>query len=194
MKTILKYTWQLICCVLLVLLFLQRQCTPEPKTISTHSVDTVIKINTVKVIKKEYVPGITTIDTAYSQFPFDTLDLIADYFAVKVTNDTVRGENYMLAIRDVISRNSIQSRKVTGDINIITKTIHEIDSIYYTTECPKTRNKIFVGAAIGGWTDKVGFSPTIALNTKKDNLYAISYDVVNRMAWVNIYLKIKVKK
>lgn len=194
MKIILKYSWQLICCLLIALLFLQRQCTREPKTTNTHTVDTITVIKTIHDTKTVYIPGINTVDTVYSEFPFDTLDLIADYFAVKVSNDTIKGENYSIAIRDVITRNRIQSRKATADINIITKTIHEVDSIFYTPDCPKLRHKVYAGIGIGGWTDKVGFAPSLALNTKKDNLYTASYDVINKTAWLSMYWKIRLKK
>jgi len=194
MKTILKYTWQLISCILVILLVLQRQCTPEPKTVSSHTVDTVTVVKTIHDTKTAYIPGINTVDTIYPEFPFDTLDMIADYFAVKVSNDTIKGENYSVAIRDVISRNRIQSRKATADINVIIQTIHETDSIYYTTDCPKPKAKVYAGIGIGGWTDKVGFAPSLAFNTKKDNLYTVSYDVVNQTAWLSMYWKIRLKK
>lgn len=195
MKIILKYSWQLICAVLVILLLLQRQCTPEPELpTSTHSVDSIFDTIRIHDTITESTPPQIVYDTVYPDVPYDTLDLIADYFKVIISNDTLRGENYSIAIRDVISRNRIQKRSATADINIIVKTIHEIDSIYYTTECPKPKTKVFAGVGIGGWTDKVGFAPTMALNTKKDNLYTASYDVINRTAWISMYWKIRIKK
>ena len=61
MKIIKEYAWQLICAVLLILLFLQRQCTPETKTISTHRVDTVTVTKTIHDTKTIYIPGLNTV-------------------------------------------------------------------------------------------------------------------------------------
>jgi len=142
-KIILKYTWQLLCCVLVILLLLQRQCTHDPKTTNTHTVDTVTVIKTIHDTKTEYIPGLNTVDTVYSDFPFDTLDLIADYFAVKISNDTIKGENYSIAIRDVISRNRIQSRKATADINVITKMIKPESLVRIQYHAPRTQSVIY---------------------------------------------------
>jgi len=194
MKSILKYSWQLICCVLVILLLIQRQCTPEPKTVSSHTVDTIHDTITVHDTIPEHVPALVTHDTVYSDAPFDTLDIIADYFAVKIANDTLSGENYSIAIQDKISRNRILSRKANAKINILTETVHITDSIPVPCNCPKARNKVYAGIGVGGWTDKVGLAPTLALNTKKDNLYTASFDIINRTAWINMYWKIRLKK
>ena len=194
MKIIFKYTWQLICCVLVILLLLQRQCTPEPKTVNSHTVDTIRDTIPMHDTIPEHVPALVIHDTIYPDVPFDTLDLIADYFAVKSANDTLQGENYIVIIQDKISRNRIQSRKANAKINVLKETIHITDSIPVPCNCPKARNKVYAGIGVGGWTDKVGFAPSLALNTKKDNLYTASYDVISRTAWISMYWKIKIKK
>ena len=194
MKIIKEYAWQLICAVLVILLLLQRQCTPEPKTVSSHTVEIIRDTIPVHDTIPEHVPALVIHDTVYPSVPFDTLDLIADYFAVKTANDTLKGENYSIVIHDIITRNRIQSRKANAKINVLTETIHITDSILVPCNCPKARNKVYAGIGVGGWTDKVGFAPSVALNTKKDNLYAVSYDIINRTAWISMYWKIRIKK
>ena len=198
MKIIFKYTWQLICCVLVILLLLQRQCTPEPKTVNSHTVDTIRDTIPMHDTIPEHVPALVIHDTIYPDVPFDTLDLIADYFAVKSANDTLQGENYIVIIQDKISRNRIQNRKAQVTINQIKETIHVTDSIPYPVppagDCIKPRTKVYAGIGIGGWTDKAGFAPALAINTKKDHLYTVSYDVISQTAWLQIYWKIKLRK
>lgn len=195
MITINKYFWQMLVAFLLIVIFLLRQCTPQPEqSTSTHSVDTITDTVYIHDTITEYTPAQTIYDTIYPEVPFDTLDLIADYFKVILSNDTLRGENYEVAIRETISRNRIQKRSAVVTIKEIIRTIHEVDSIYYTTECPKPKTKVYAGFGVGGWTDKAGFAPAIVLQTKNDNLYSAEYDVINKIAWVHFYWKIKLKK
>lgn len=195
MKTVIKYFWQFVCLLLLIVIVLLRQCTPDPEQpVNTHSVDTITDTIIHHDTIREHIPGQKVHDTVYADFQFDTLDLITDYFKVIISTDTLRGDNYMIAIRDVISRNRIQKRTATATVKMVVQTIHQIDSIYYTTECPTPKNKVYAGVGIGGWTDKIGLAPTLAINTKKDNLYTVSYDVINKTAWVNIYWKLKLRR
>lgn len=195
MKTIKKYFWQFLTVFLLIVIFLLRQCTPQPEhPTSTHSVDTITDTIFIHDTITEYTPAQTVVDTIYSEVPFDTLDMIADYFSVIISKDTLRGENYEVAIRDVITRNRIQKRSAVVTVKEVITTIHDIDSIYYTTKCPKPRTKVYAGFGVGGWTDKAGFAPAIALQTKKDNLYSAEYDVLNKIVWVHSYWKIKLRK
>ena len=196
MKTVIKYFWQFVCLFLLIVIIFLRQCTPkseQPTNNTTHTDTVTVTITHTDTIT-EHIPGQEVHDTIYSDVPFDTLDLITDYFKVIISNDTLRGENYMIAIRDVISRNRIQKRTAVATVKMVVQTIHTIDSIYYTTDCPKARNKVYAGFGIGGWTDKIGLAPTLALNTKKDNLYTVSYDVINKTAWINLYWKFKLRR
>jgi hypothetical protein len=199
MKIILKYPWQLICCLLLILLFLQRQCTHNldaPIPAGSHTEVTVHDTIRVHDTIPEHVPALVIHDTIPPDFPFDTLAFLADYFTVKTADDTLRGDNYIVTIRDILYRNKIQSRKAKATVNVITETVHTTDSIPYPVPAAgaKPRTKVFAGIGIGGWTDKVGFAPALALNTKKDNLYSVSYDVINRTAWFQMYWKIKLRK
>ena len=195
MKTIKKYFWQLLSIFLLILIVILRQCTPQPEQpTSSHSVDTIIDTVYIHDTITEYTPAQTIFDTVYPKIPFDTLALIQDYFKVIISNDTLRGENYEVAIEDVISRNRIQKRSAVVTVKEVLTTIHEIDSIYYTTECPKPRTKVYAGFGVGGWVDKAGFAPAIAVQTKKDNLYSAEYDIINKIAWVHTYWKIKLRR
>ena len=195
MKTIKKYFWQFLVVFLLLVIFLLRQCTPQPEQpTSSHSVDTVIDTVYIHDTITAYTPAQTVYDTVYSDVPFDTLGMITDYFKVIISNDTLRGENYEVAIREVISRNRIQKRSAVVTVKEVITTIHEIDSIYYTTECPKPKTKVYAGFGVGGWIDKAGFAPAIAVQTKKDNLYSASFDIINKTAWVHFYWKIKLRK
>lgn len=195
MKTIKKYFWQLLVVFLLLVIFLLMQCTPKPKQpTSSHSVDTITDTIYIHDTIIAYTPAQTIFDTVYPEIPFDTLALIQDYFKVIISNDTLRGGNYEVAIEDVITRNRIQKRSAVVTVKEVITTIHEIDSIYYTTECPKLKTKVYAGFGVGGWTDKAGFAPAIAVNTKKDNLYTAEYDIINKIAWIHTYWKIRLRR
>ena len=197
MKTINKYIWKFIVAFLLLVIFLLRQCTPQPEqptNNNSHHSDTVTDTIRIHDTITIHTPPQTIFDTVYPKIPFDTLALIQDYFKVIISNDTLRGENYEVAIEDVISRNRIQKRSAVVTVKEVLTTIHEIDSIYYTTECPKPRTKVYAGFGVGGWVDKAGFAPAIAVQTKKDNLYSAEYDIINKIAWVHTYWKIKLRR
>jgi len=200
MKTIIKYTWQIICCALVILLVMQRQCTRDPDLpapASSHTVVTTYDTIPVYDTIPEHVPALVTQDSVLPDSSLDTLAIIADYFAVKSANDTLKGENYLIVIRDIVTQNRIRSRKAEATINIITETVHTTDSIPYPVpadDCLKPRTKVYAGIGIGGWTNKSGFAPSLAINTKKDHLYSVSYDVINQTAWLQIYWKIKLRK
>ena len=196
MYDILKRNWKLLVMLVLVMvIILQRQCKhcpdiPEPGIIS-HT-DTITLIDTVWQWRDS--KPVTNWDTLEIPTFVDTAGVITEFYRKKVYNDTISDSNFTVLIRDTVTRNRITNRHTETSKYFPVHYIHTIDSIFYSNECPKARNKFYVGFAVGGWDNKFSVAPGVALNTKKDNLYLINYDVVNQVAQIHSYWKIRAKK
>lgn len=57
-------------------------------------------------------------------------------------------------------------------------------------ESVKPRNKFFAGVGIGRSMNEFGLAPSVALLTKKDHLYSVSYDLINKDMYFTMYWKI----
>jgi len=196
MKTLKKYPWQIISCILLLIVILQRQCTPVPDpVIITETRDSII---TQKVIVEKEGKVI------YKPLPYAVKDTVHDTIfrthedTVKAMQDYQLTRSYKLPLFDdstgkidvfaTVHQNSIQSWYYKGQvINMHTTN----DRHHYVKELPRT--KVYLGLGVGGWVDKVGLAPSAAVNTKKDHLYTGSFDVINKTAWVHTYWKLKFK-
>jgi hypothetical protein len=61
-------------------------------------------------------------------------------------------------------------------------------------ESVKPRNKYFAGIGVGGNQTKFGLALSFAMLTKRDNLHALDFDVINREIWFRTYWKITFKR
>jgi len=177
---------------LLVVLFLQRECkrtviVPEIKT------DTItrVHIDTINIIKQNYVPKITYRDTGRIQLiDVDTLQILTDYFAINFYRDTIISDsNAFIVVFDSIYQNSIKSRHI--EAKVYKTTIYETIT---KTELEKRINKIFVGFGVGKNVNRFGLNTGLLLATKKENIYGVQYDPFNKDITFSIYWKLRIKK
>ena len=177
----------LIIIALMVVVFLQREChrcsvCPEPPKSDTLYVYDTIPVTlppiTPKPGKVEHKPLPAVIDTAA---------VIRAYFARHYGEDTlIDSRDLFLSLRWEVQEN----RPTLFQPTIINRKPTTVISYHY--EQPKT--KVFAGIHIGGNAQQFGIGPEMALLTKRDNLYTINYDIVNKTAEGGILWKIRFKK
>jgi hypothetical protein len=172
--------WFIICCVLVVLLFLQRELGGNHITNNhTHN----YYDSTQKEIDVRYISGpIQTIQTTIPTV-VDTMAILRAYFEKNVYKQVIGDSNMTAEITSVVFKNKLDSLgfkyKITRPIAVI--------------EQPKT--KIFAG--ITGGASKAGiasFGPEVSLLTTKDHLYSASYNTINNSVNVSVLWKIRFKR
>lgn len=109
------------------------------RTIMTY--DTVYKTDSFHSIS--YIPKYKTItDTFWKELEIDTLKILADYFAIRTSNDTLLNDSSLFVlVNDTIQMNSIKSRNfvVRRSYPEITKTV--VNELYL--------NGFYVGGHVG---------------------------------------------
>lgn len=207
-KDILKIDIKTIVIVVLVLvILLMRTCSPstnkpgdvvyldgKPFEVLKHTIDTQYVPKPFEVTKKgEDIYHDTTI---YVPVPVDvdTLEILKEYFAKNVYQDTLRLKDSMgfIAINDTISKNTILSRTFKANVNqmVIRDT---------TILKEKARNQLYIGGNLG--VENTGainyFGPSLLLKTKTDKIYNIGAGINNNKGISiqgGMYWKIKLKK
>lgn len=177
------HTPYIIIILLLLIIFFQREChrCPDlpPQSVITR-VDTIrdtLLITpppiTPKPPKIEYITIPSIVDTAY---------IIRDYFSRKYGEDTlIDTRDLFLTLRWEVQENkptmfqpTIINRKPTTIIQ------HSI---------PK--NKYYAGINISGSKQSFSIAPSLALITKKESLYTLNYDLINKDISVGMYWKVR---
>lgn len=188
MKTV---PW-IIIVILLLLLFLQRECNthqpcPEcPEIVFDTIHDSVSYPVTIYVPKPIYKDTGTT---KWRYHKIDTSQILADYFSKNFYLDTLLNDtNALIIIADTITRNKITYRLPT--INIFP---HTITQTTYIKNNLTPNRKLFIGAGIGRNINQFGLSPSLMYITKKENAYTISYDILNKDICFTIFWKVKFK-
>lgn len=165
-----------IIAVLVIIILLQKACTPkfpcpdggEPITtvvIDTQYVDKVVTKPVYKPGETQYLPG--RIDTIPADV--DTTAILKDYLATRIYNDTIKVDSIgFVYLVDTVSRNEILARsfKANYKIPLIKETITTIIP-------PKPKNQLYVGVeGIGNKQEPISFfGSTLVLKTKKDAMY-----------------------
>ena len=166
----------MIIAVLVIIILLQKGCSPkvpcpdggEPITtvkIDTEYVDKVVVKPVYKPGETQYLPGL--IDTITT--PIDTTAILKDYLATRIYSDTLKIDSIgFVYVSDTVSKNEIQARSFVANykIPIIKETIT-------TVIPPKPKNQLYIGAeGIGSKREPISyFGSTLVLKTKKDAMY-----------------------
>ena len=167
----------MVIAVLVIIIFLQRACSPVNPTPPTPPKPEIITIIDTQYITKEvkkpvYVPGEVEFlpgDTLYEEV--DTAAILKDFYATRIYKDTVQIDSVGYAyITDSITQNKIKSRefKATYTLPVVTKTTT-------ITLPPTPRTQLYVGAeAVGNAGYPIHyFGATTVLKTKQDAMYTL---------------------
>ncbi len=169
-----SFYW-IVIAVLVVIILLLRSCGPgtggtnEPDTVrvvDTTYIDVIKEVPVYKPGPVIYIPGDPVPGT-----PVDTAAILKDYFAKVVYKDTIRLDSLgFIYVKDTISQNRIQSRKLAFDYKI--PIIKETTTI---TIPPKPKLQVYGGIEmmVGAPTGLTYFGPALTLKSKKDQMYSI---------------------
>ena len=176
MKDFFKNLQTLLIVVLVAIILLNRNCEgkkshPTEPTIIT---DTIVRYDTVRIEKINYVPKwktkyITKVDTIPSDI--DTLAILKDYYAKYFYTDTLHIDTLGYAvINDTISLNSILSRDIKTNILIPTSTI--TNTIYIN------KNEFYWGLSVYGRKNQIShLGGELLFKNKKHQVYGLGLGV-----------------
>jgi hypothetical protein len=160
---------------LIIILFLQRGCTPHP-TDTNPTVITKIetRYDTIVDTITEYVPKWktrTVRDTQYFPSDIDTNEILKDYFASYYYEDSIiRGDSVKIYIKDTITENKIKSRQINYSL------LHPVTTIYKETLINK--NEFYVGIGmVGNQSGLYYIGPELLLRTKNKQAYGLGVGV-----------------
>ncbi|MFA5419631.1 MAG: hypothetical protein WC341_14365 [Bacteroidales bacterium] len=188
-----KTTPWIIIIVLLGALFLQRECTHEvvcpecPQTTSDTIHDTITKPTV------QYIPKPVYTDTGSTKWRFhqvDTLQILSEYFSRHLYQDTLQNDsNALIVLTDTVSQNRILYRY--PQITLYPQIIRQSTRV----EVPlPSKNKFYLGMAIGRNPNQFSLAPSMLLQSKKGSGYSISYDLVTHDIYLGIYWHISFKR
>jgi hypothetical protein len=121
-------------------------------------------------------------DTTFLPKNIDTIAILFQYFEKAIYKDTLQNDSIaFIFIQDTISENRILSRKK----------IIRIKPILYTE---KPKRKIYAGIGLGGNMNQFSFAAQILYIDRRERIYGIGYDPVNRITQLSIYWKIKFRQ
>jgi hypothetical protein len=176
MKKYFKNIQKLLIIVLIVIIFLLRDCNgnsipTEPTVITKVEVryDTIVK-EVPKYIPK-YINKISmSYDTILKYHEIDTTEILKDYFATYVYEDVQKLDSLNLTIRDSISQNKIASRSIRYELIYPTTTI--------TKEIYLNNREFYWGLAIQGSQDQLNYiGGELMYKTKKKQMYGVGIGV-----------------
>jgi hypothetical protein len=174
MKKYFKNIQSLLIVVLVVVIFLMRQCsgpvTPtEPQIIR----DTIIEYVTIEKEYPVYVPKIkyvTKVDIDTFTTPIDTSAILADYYAIRTYEDTQVLDSLDLTITDTVSQNQILGRKIAYNFTYPRTTIKE--TIYLN------KRELYFGVGVTGNLDQLQYlGGEMVFKNKKRQAYGLGVGV-----------------
>ncbi len=186
-----KAPW-IIIATLLIIIFLQRIWVPQhfQTDALVTSVDTIHDTIPYPVIK--YIPKPVFRDTGsvkWRSMKIDTLEILAEYYSRHYYVDTLVNDSQMqIIVCDTISQNKIIFRKpLIKTFPVLIKETTVIKSN------PILRRKVFAGIGIGRNPDQFGLSANLLYASKQDQLYSVSFDLLNHDIYFSMYWKIRFK-
>jgi len=128
LKRYFKNIQSLLIVVLIVIIFLLRNCSGPVEPTERVIRDTIVEYVTIEKEYPVYVPKIkyvTKVDIDTFTTPIDTAAILADYYAIKTYEDTQVLDSLDLTITDTVSQNQILGRKIAYNFTYPRKTIKE---------------------------------------------------------------------
>ncbi len=182
-----KATTYIIILVLLVIIFLQRECNTvnQPLVKTNYIYDTVI--DTVVLESNVYVPLPIYHDTGSTILLYqivDTAAILHDYFSRYFYCDTIQDDSAAcIVVCDTVSRNRIVSRQPYVSIYS-----HLVTRSNIVSQVPAKVRQLSFGAQLNISSTSYGFSPTILYKSKKNTSLSFSYDIINHSYSFGVYL------
>ena len=177
------------------IIFLKECTSPDIVDNSTHTSDTIKQtdtiIKTVTIKEKEYVPEISYRDTGSTKYiTLDTAEALFHYNTKIAYIDTlINSKRAFIIIIDTLQRNQIISR--SKDVNFYDMVIKETNTVNLLQ---KKRNRVFIGAGVGGNMNMFSAKLSAGLLTKKRNLYTLDYDPFNKIVSVSVYWEVRFRR
>lgn len=141
----------------ILLLWLTQCRRVDPIIDEIVKTEVVVKWDTVKVEKTEYVPKIVervVVDIDTFSTPIDTVSVLKDYYAKYFYTDTIQVDTLgSIIVNDTISRNLIAFRDVQSNIFIPTTTV--TNTVYLN------RREFYGGISVGGLLQPIQGQPSI---------------------------------
>ena len=160
-------------------LIIASRCEQKGETI----IETIVKTDTIykEIVQPEikYVPKIREVIRKIEiPIEVDTLSILQDYYKQYVYADTIAIDSIGFTfINDTISQNKIQNRSISWNYKIPTITKDITTTI---TKYPPVKTELYIGGFVGANKNKIMLGPSLAIKSKKKNMYTFGYDFMNK--------------
>ncbi|MBE0663739.1 MAG: hypothetical protein IH597_14890 [Bacteroidales bacterium] len=181
--------------VILALLFLQRECSrppavdPLPDTLRiTKTVynDTTI----IKEIPKPYPVEVIQIREVEIPAVVDSLAIFLAYMSKNIYDRILMDDSTaLIRIIDTVHQNQLWGSKLEYK-NRMPVIIHETVIIHPPAD---PRFQLYVGGFVTGNQDYFGAGAAVFAKTKRDHLYGLGYDAMNKTGQIHMQWKISLK-
>ena len=152
MKKYFKNIQSLLIVVLIVVIYLMRQCSGPIESTERVVRDTITEYVTIEKEYPVYVPKVkyvTKVDIDTFSTPIDTAAILADYYAIRTYEDTQVLDSLDLTITDTVSQNQILGRKIAYNFTYPRKTIIEKHYI--------NQRELYFGLGLAGNKDQIQY-------------------------------------
>jgi hypothetical protein len=180
--------------ILIALLFLQRECSrpdkvdPVPDTIriTTKVFDSIL---IERNIPKPY--PVEVIRTVQIPSNVDTGAILADYFAKNVYHRVLMDDTTaLIELTDTVHQNQLQQ----GTLKFRNRQPVTVHNTYVIHPPPDPRFQLYAGGFVSGSQERFGAGPALFVKTKRDHLYGIGYDALDKTAQLHMQWKISFRK
>lgn len=178
----------IIIVVLLVVIFFLRECSPKPEPCPKADTITIIQVDTFFYPVFDYIPKIITkTEIVEVVKKVDTAEIIRDYLTLNFYSDTlINDSNAYILVEDTVGYNRILSRIKT--MRLYPRTIYNTKIVEKVT--PQDW-RLFAGFGVGRSPNRFGLAASLLFISRKQTAYSVSYDALNKDAYLIIYFKIK---
>jgi len=177
-----KYIPYVFILILLGYIVFLQQCTPKPNpvyitdTITYRDTTYIPQIDTLKLTDTIYLDSI--IRQIIIKEKLDTIIIFREHFILNTYKDTILNDsNGLIVVNDTLYRNKIKHR-------------YNQIKLYPQRIKPTLLTKYYIGVGINGGRDRMGLSANVGILTKKDYIYTLKYDLINKEISFNLYLKL----
>ena len=166
---------------IVILLIYIGSCTHRGKCkTETITKDSIITVHTVDSFPVEgktvYYPSpyeVVKYDTTFKDV--DTLKIIQNYLTENKYTFNINDSTGNIDVFLSVKYNQLANYSWKGYFKTYTKTITDTKYIQSVKH-----NKLLVGLVLSGNADRFGAAPVAGFKTKKDNVFLVGYDVINK--------------